>query len=97
MPIPAVLPSNFGFTSGIQVYFWTQRKRGENAAPLRNRGKSAAPAAARCLRQMRFSLDLEKRRALLRGRHEDDLVVRGDLARSRLADRLCELVWSRPF
>ena len=25
MPIPAVLPSNFGFTSGIQVYFWTRR------------------------------------------------------------------------
>ena len=25
MPVPAVLPSNFGFTSGIQVYFWTQR------------------------------------------------------------------------
>ena len=29
MPVPAVLPSNFGFTSGIQVYFWTQRDLGK--------------------------------------------------------------------
>ena len=35
MPVPAVLPSNFGFTSGIQVYFWTQRsKQGRSSAFL---------------------------------------------------------------
>ena len=26
MPVSAVQPSDYGFTSGIQVYFWTRRK-----------------------------------------------------------------------
>jgi len=57
MPIPAVLQSNFGFTSGIQVYFWTQRPillwAAEPLRPLRGFGK---------LRRLMFSRGAAARR-----------------------------------
>lgn len=37
-PIPVARPSNFGFTSGIQVYFWTRRAE---VCVLRQRRKAS--------------------------------------------------------